>query len=67
MRLAAAGLCALWLIGCVDGTTPKCTDVDSGCFPTDAPASSQGDAADASSDVGSNDGAPDAIADAAVD
>ena len=37
MKAAAFFLCVLTLAGtaCVDGKTPDCTTVDSGCFPED--------------------------------
>jgi hypothetical protein len=51
---------------CVDGTTPDCSYVDSGCYPTEASSptdgSSQSDVSDASSDV-SPDVSPDALTD----
>lgn len=50
MSVSAKYLLLLTLAtACVDGTTPNCTAVDSGCYPTDA--SSQPDVGDASSDV----------------
>lgn len=63
--LLSVCLVALLATGCVDGTTPDCSYVDSGCFvgpdtgaaDTGADTGSQADASDASSDVSPVDGA----------
>jgi hypothetical protein len=60
-------LLACVAVACVNGTTPDCTSVDSGCFPfqndSGPPSDSgQSDASDASSE-----GSPEASDDAAVD
>jgi hypothetical protein len=57
---------ALVMVGCVDGATPDCTAIDSGCYPVETDSgpsdSGQSDVTDASSD-----GTPDASNDSAVD
>jgi hypothetical protein len=55
MRFVVALLTSATL-ACVDGTTPDCSYVDSGCF-VGADTGSQADASDASSDVSPVDGA----------
>ena len=52
MKAVAFVLCAASLaVACVDGKTPDCTSVDSGCFPGDTgttpPLDSGSDASDA--------------------
>ena len=50
MRVIALFVCAA-MVACVDGKTPDCTSVDSGCFPEDTGApvvDSSTDAFDAS-------------------
>ena len=46
MRLAFVALALLSLVACVDGKTPDCSTVDSGCLPGDG-SSGGGDASDA--------------------
>jgi hypothetical protein len=63
MMRAAFFLCAATIVACVDGTTPDCTTVASGCFPQDTGTPPTPDASDASSDAASD--AP--VADAPTD
>jgi len=60
----SAAFAAMALVACVDGTTPDCSSVTSGCYPGDAGSSSD-DASDAAKDAPSpsTDGAADAAAD----
>ena len=46
MRVAAFLMC-LASVACVDGKTPDCTSVDSGCFPEDTGTTPTPDASDA--------------------
>lgn len=52
-------LALLATTGCVDGKTPDCSSVDSGCFPEDA-ATGATDAGDASDSNAPTDAATDA-------
>ena len=66
MRLCAVALGMLSLVACVDGKTPDCSTVASGCFPEDAASGADAsDAGDAAKDAGSDASTSDAASDAA--
>jgi hypothetical protein len=52
---------------CVDGKTPDCTSIDSGCFPEDAGSTPPQDASDASSTADVKPDAPSPTPDATAD
>ncbi len=72
-RVAAFFVCAaisVFGVACVDGQTPDCTSVDSGCFPEDSgtpPIEASTDASDASTVDASDAGDASSVPDVAVD
>lgn len=61
MRVVGFFLCAAAIVACVDGKTPDCTSIDSGCFPEDTgtpPIDSGLDASDASNPSDASDASP---------
>ena len=58
MKAVAFFLFAAAIVACVDGKTPDCTSIDSGCFPEDTGTSPQPDASDASNPSDASDASP---------
>jgi hypothetical protein len=58
-------LCAATMMACVDGKTPDCTSVDSGCFPEDTGTPPADSGTDAASTSDATDASP--VPDAPVD
>ena len=65
MRAVAFFLC-IAATACVDGKTPDCTTVDSGCFPEDTGTTPPVDSGPDASDANASDAA-DASSDAPID
>jgi hypothetical protein len=67
IRVAAYFVCAA-MIACVDGKTPDCTTVDSGCFPEDSGAPPiEASTSDVSTGDASDAGDASSVPDVAVD